>query len=82
MASLIARNDPQIGQELHDGLGQRLTGLEMASHRLAALLGREGSRHRAEASLLNEALRNTPYLARRAAELAQEHERLRRLLDE
>ena len=58
------REQRKFGYDLHDGLGQRLTGLEMFSHALAEDLKRYAPALAKQARRLNEELRETVTQAR------------------
>ncbi len=58
------REQRRFGQDLHDGLGQRLTGLEMLSHGLAEDLAKEAPAFARQARRLNRELRATVTEAR------------------
>ncbi len=53
------REQRRFGQDLHDGLGQRLTGLEMLSHGLAEDLAKKAPAFARQARRLNRELRAT-----------------------
>ncbi len=61
----IEREQRKFGQDLHDGLGQRLTGLEMLSHALARELESRAPALAKQAKRLNDELRDTVTDARR-----------------
>jgi signal transduction histidine kinase len=58
------REQRRFGHDLHDGLGQRLTGLEMLSHALAEDLKGQASALAKQARRLNQELRETVTQAR------------------
>jgi PAS domain S-box-containing protein len=58
------REQRRFGHDLHDGLGQRLTGLEMLSHALAEDLNDHASALAKQARRLNRELRETVTQAR------------------
>lgn len=60
----MEREQRKFGHELHDGLGQRLTGLEMMSHRLTQELKNEAAHLTENAKRLNSELRETVTQAR------------------
>ncbi len=64
IAEIGERERRQFGQELHDGLGQQLTGLEMLSHALAQDLKGAGPVLAKRSLRLNQALRETVTQAR------------------
>jgi PAS domain S-box-containing protein len=64
IAGISERERHQFGRELHDGLGQQLTGLEMLSHALAQDLKGAGPALAQRAWRLNQALRETVTQAR------------------
>ena len=68
LLEISAREQRQIGQDLHDGLGQHLTGIAFMSKVLAQQLAEERAAQAAEAAkivrLVNEAIDKTRELAR------------------
>lgn len=64
LLDISEREQRKFGQELHDGLGQRLTGLELLSHSLAEELKRHSLTAAKEARRLNRELRKTVAEAR------------------
>ena len=60
----VEREQRRFGRDLHDGLGQRLTGLEMLSHALALDLKSRAPSFAKRALRLNEELRDTVTQAR------------------
>ncbi len=61
---LSEREQRKFGQDLHDGLGQRLTGMEMLSHALAEDLNGRAPALAKQARRLNRELRETVTQAR------------------
>ncbi len=59
IAEIGERERAKVGHELHDGLGQRLTGLEMLSHALAEDLKDQAPAFAKQAFRLNQELRET-----------------------
>jgi PAS domain S-box-containing protein len=64
LLDISEREQRRFGQDLHDTLGQRLTGLEMLSHALARDLAEYPTELRQQALRLNEELRETTTQAR------------------
>lgn len=64
LLDLSEREQRKFGQDLHDGLGQRLTALEMLSHGLAEDLAGHATELAEQASRLNRELRETITQAR------------------
>ncbi len=64
LLDVIEREQRRLGEELHDGLGQHLTGLEMLSHALALDLEETAPKQARRARKLNEELRDTITLTR------------------
>lgn len=68
LLEISAREQRQIGQDLHDGLGQHLTGIAFMSKVLAQQLGGGGTAQAEQArkivQLVNEAINKTRELAR------------------
>jgi PAS domain S-box-containing protein len=68
LLEIIGREQRQIGQDLHDGLGQHLTGIAFMSKVLAQQLTEEGARQAPHAAkivhLVNDAINRTRQLAR------------------
>ena len=64
ISEISERERRQIGRELHDGLGQRLTGMEMISHALASDLEGVAKTIASRARRLNLELRETVTQAR------------------
>lgn len=64
LLDISEREQRRFGRDLHDGLGQRLTGLEMLSHALAAELKTQVPALAGLARRLNEELRETVTQAR------------------
>ena len=61
----IEREQQRIGQDLHDGLCQQLTGIALLAHALAKKLGPEEAKNAVEiADLTNQAINQTRELAR------------------
>lgn len=80
------RMQREFGHEMHDGLGQRLTGLELLSHRLARNLQKDSSPRADQAAQLNDELRETlkqaRLMAHRLAPVPMEGDGLMRALAE
>lgn len=64
MLDIADEEQRRIGHDLHDGLGQELTGLGMAAHALAEMLAAEN----ATKSLADAGLPNVTYIARQLSE--------------
>jgi PAS domain S-box-containing protein len=64
LIEISEREQRKFGRDLHDGLGQRLTGLEMLSHALAEDLKSRAPALSKQARRLNHELRETVTLAR------------------
>ncbi len=64
LVDVTEREQRKFGHELHDGLGQRLTGLEMLSHALAEDLSAHAEDLAKQARRLNSELRETVAEAR------------------
>jgi two-component system CheB/CheR fusion protein len=63
--AIAAREQRRIGQDLHDGIGQELTGLSLMAQTLLETLQQQGSPAAANAGRISERLRQTLDQARR-----------------
>lgn len=67
LSDLAAREQHRIGAELHDGLGQQLTGLSLLARNLTRTLASQGSPAEALAAELESGLETARHQARRLA---------------